>query len=71
VVAPVEMTLGSVDGLPIVLVMPASPVDTVTVIPARTAWSLKSSMVFLALESGKTFAPNDSLRTSTCWTRTA
>ena len=42
VVAPAEMTSGSVAGLPMVLVMPASPDDVVTVTPAATALSLKT-----------------------------
>ncbi len=33
------MTLRSLDGVPIVLVTPASPLETVMVVPAATAWS--------------------------------
>ena len=40
VVAPAEITFGSVAGVPIVLVTPASPLETVTVTPAPTAASL-------------------------------
>ncbi len=50
--APVEITSGSVDEAPMVLVTPASPVDSVTTTPARTAWSLNSWMVLRALRSG-------------------
>ena len=39
-------------GLPIVLVMPASPVDEVTVTPAATAWSLNSAIVLREPLSG-------------------
>ena len=57
------MTFGSVDGLPWVPEIPASPVDTVTVMPCRTAASLNSWIVSRALLSEYTFAPNDSLMT--------
>ena len=65
VLAATEMMFGSVDGLPIVLVVPASPEETVTVVPAATAMSLNSEMALRAAASGIGLPPKDSLRTST------
>ncbi len=64
------MTAGSVAGEPIVLVGPASPLDTVTVTPAATAassnWRTASAAV-----SGIGLPPKDWLSTSTLSTETA
>jgi hypothetical protein len=54
-----------VAGEPMVLVLPASPVDTVTVMPAATAASLNSLVASSEVTSGKGFEPNDSFNTST------
>ena len=59
------MMFGSVAGLPIVLVVPASPEETVTVVPAATAMSLNSEMALRAAASGIGLPPKDSLMTST------
>ncbi len=69
--APAAITFGSVAGVPMVPLMPASPLDTVTVTPAAVAWSLKSEMVSCAPLSGAMLLPNDSFSTSTCATETA
>jgi hypothetical protein len=56
----------------VVLVTPASPVETTTVVPAAVACSSAALMTSrLALSSGKRFAPNDSLRTFTWSTLTS
>jgi hypothetical protein len=59
------MTLGSVEGEPIVLVAPASPLETTTVTPAATAASLNSLVASSEVTSGKLSEPNDSFRTFT------
>ena len=64
VVAPEAITLGSVDGEPKVPAVPASPVLTTTVTPARTAALLASEIGSFAL-SGNGLPPKDSLITST------
>jgi hypothetical protein len=71
VVAPVEITSGSVAGLPMVEVMPASPEEQTTVTPAATAWSLNAWNISRELRSGYWLRPSDSLITSTCATVTA
>ena len=69
--APAEITFGSVAGEPMVLVTPASPLDTVTVTPALTAASLASLVRSRLAESGNGLPPNDSLITLTWSTLTA
>jgi hypothetical protein len=70
VVAPASITFGSVAGEPMVLVDPASPLDTTTVVPAATAASSKA-LVTSCVESGIGLPPKDSLSTSTWSTATA
>jgi hypothetical protein len=64
VLAPTLITFGSGEGEPIVLVNPASPELTTTVMPAATAASL-ASLVRSTAVPGKGFDPNDSLMTLT------
>ena len=71
VVAPAEMTAGSVAGDPMVSVTPASPVDAVTVTPAATAASSASLIRSRLAVSGKGLEPKDSLITLTWSTPTA
>ena len=71
VVAPAEITAGSVAGEPIVLVGPASPEDTVTVTPAFTAASSAIRVRSRLAVSGNGLSPNDSLITLTWSTWTA
>ena len=53
VVAPTLITLGSVAGEPIVLVMPASPELTTTVTPAATAASSASRVMSSAVSGNR------------------
>ena len=62
---PTEITFGSVEGEPMVLVEPASPVETVTVTPAATAALSNCTVASRALTSGNGFEPNDSFSTLT------
>ena len=64
------MTFGSVDGEPIVLVTPASPLDTLTTTPAATAASSNCLVASSAVMSGNGLEPKDSLMTFTwsVWT---
>ena len=59
------MTFGSVAGEPMVLVGPASPLETVTVTPAATAASLNCLVASSAVMSGNGLDPNDSFSTLT------
>ena len=59
------MTFGSVAGEPMVLVEPASPLETVTVVPAATAASLNCLVTSIAVTSGNGLEPNDSFSTLT------
>jgi hypothetical protein len=68
--APAEMTAGSVDGDWMVLVVPASPVDTTTVMRAWTAAS-SNCLRASAEVSGIGTPPNDSFSTLTGWTTVA
>src|ERR1700690_3395401 len=70
VVAPAAITLDCVDGEPKVPAVPASPVLTTTVTPARTAASFAREMGSLA-SSGNGLPPKDSLITSTSSCSTA
>ncbi len=70
VVAPTEITFGSVAGEPMVFAVPASPVDTLTTTPALTAASSNSLITSWAV-SGSGLAPNDSFSTLTLSVSTA
>src|SRR4051812_8006683 len=70
VVAATPITFGSLDGEPMVLVVPESPVLATTVTPASTAASSASEIGSLPV-SGNGLPPNDSLMTSTPATFTA
>ena len=65
------MTFGSVAGEPMVLVEPASPVETTTVTPAATAASSNCLVASSAVTSGNGLEPNDSLITLTWSVSTA
>ncbi len=69
--APTDSTAGSVDGEPMVLVVPASPLETLTTTPAATAASLNCLVTSSAVTSGNGFEPNDSLITLTWSVSTA
>ena len=65
------MTSGSVAGEPIVLVEPASPLETTTVTPAATAASSNCLVTSSEVMSGNGLLPNDSLMTLTWSVSTA
>ncbi len=65
------MTFGSVAGEPMVLARPASPEETVTVTPARTAASLAILVTSRLAASGNVLLPKDSLMILTWSTVTA
>ena len=69
--APTEITLGSVDGEPIVLNGPASPDETVTVTPDATANSSNCRTASASPRSGIGELPNDWFSTLTWSTFTA
>src|ERR1700692_4773442 len=64
VVAPAEITAGSVAGEPIVDVVPESPLETLTTTPALVA-ALSNSLITSCVVSGSGLPPNDSLMTFT------
>ncbi len=63
-VAATPMIFAALDGLPMVLVVPASPVEATTVTPASTA-ALSASVIGSLPLSGNGLPPKDSLITST------
>ena len=65
-----EITNGSLDGVPMVPFVPASPVLATTVTPASTA-ALSASEIGSSPLSGNGLPPNDSFSTLTWSTFTA
>ncbi len=62
--APTEITAGSVAGEPMVDIVPESPVEAATTVPAATA-ALSKSLMTSCVVSGNSLSPNDSLITFT------
>ena len=62
--APTEITPGSVAGEPIVDIVPESPLEAATMVPAVTA-ALSNSLMTSWVVSGNSLSPNDSLITFT------